>query len=46
MVGTPFERVGVESFGLLDPKTALGNRFILVLVDHATRYLRSVEAKS
>ncbi|KAJ1211568.1 hypothetical protein NDU88_006926 [Pleurodeles waltl] len=50
VVGTPFERVGIDIVGPLDPKTALGNRFILVLVDHATRYpeaipLRTVTAK-
>ncbi|KAJ1174993.1 hypothetical protein NDU88_000284 [Pleurodeles waltl] len=50
VVGTPFERVGIDIVGPLDPKTALGNRFILILVDHATRYpeaipLRTVTAK-
>ncbi|KAJ1217647.1 hypothetical protein NDU88_005240 [Pleurodeles waltl] len=49
VIGTLFERVGINIVGPLDPKTALGNRFILVLVDHATRYpealpLRTVTA--
>ncbi|KAJ1101479.1 hypothetical protein NDU88_006546 [Pleurodeles waltl] len=38
VVGTPFERVYIDIIGPLDPKTAPGNRFILVLVGHATRY--------
>ncbi|KAJ1111742.1 hypothetical protein NDU88_000017 [Pleurodeles waltl] len=38
VVGVPFERVGVDIVGPLDPPTASGNRFILVVVDHATRY--------
>ncbi|KAJ1179816.1 hypothetical protein NDU88_005049 [Pleurodeles waltl] len=36
IIDTPFERVGIDVIGPLDTKTALGNRFILVLVDHAT----------
>ena len=42
VVGVPFERVGINIVGPLDPKTALGNRFILVLVDHATRYPEAI----
>ncbi|KAJ1143845.1 hypothetical protein NDU88_010147 [Pleurodeles waltl] len=46
VVGTPFERVGVDIVGPLDPKTALGNRFILVLVDHATRYPEAIPLRT
>ncbi|KAJ1184470.1 hypothetical protein NDU88_001276 [Pleurodeles waltl] len=45
-VGTPFERVGINIVGPLDPKTALGNRFILVLVDHATRYPEAIPLRT
>ncbi|KAJ1103661.1 hypothetical protein NDU88_001082 [Pleurodeles waltl] len=46
VVGTPFERVGIDIVGPLDPKTALGNRFILVLVDHATHYPEAIPLRT
>ncbi|KAJ1216044.1 hypothetical protein NDU88_003650 [Pleurodeles waltl] len=46
VVGTPFERVGIDIVGPLGPKTALGNRFILVLVDHATRYPEAIPLRT
>ncbi|KAJ1199297.1 hypothetical protein NDU88_003134 [Pleurodeles waltl] len=46
VVSTPFERVGIDIVGPLDPKTALGNRFILVLVDHATRYPEAIPLRT
>ncbi|KAJ1123234.1 hypothetical protein NDU88_001707 [Pleurodeles waltl] len=46
VVGTPFERVGIDIVGPLDPKTALSNRFILVLVDHATRYPEAIPLRT
>ncbi|KAJ1172354.1 hypothetical protein NDU88_004201 [Pleurodeles waltl] len=46
VVSTPFERVGIDIVGPLDPNTALGNRFILVLVDHATRYREAIPLRS
>ncbi|KAJ1117511.1 hypothetical protein NDU88_005710 [Pleurodeles waltl] len=42
VVSTPFERVGIDIVGSLEPKTAMGNMFILVLVDHATRYPEAI----
>ncbi|KAJ1107728.1 hypothetical protein NDU88_005117 [Pleurodeles waltl] len=42
IVSTPFERVGIDIVGPLDPKTAMGNRSILFLVDHATRYSEAI----
>ncbi|KAJ1097981.1 hypothetical protein NDU88_003097 [Pleurodeles waltl] len=46
VVGTPFERVGIDNVGPLDPKTALGNRFILGLLDHATRYPEAIPLRT
>ncbi|KAJ1210124.1 hypothetical protein NDU88_005492 [Pleurodeles waltl] len=46
VVGTPFERVGIDIVGPLDPKAALGNRFILVLVDHATCYPEAIPLRT
>ena len=46
VVGTPFESVGINIVEPLDPKTALGNRFILVLVDNATRYPETIPLRS
>ncbi|KAJ1153719.1 hypothetical protein NDU88_006477 [Pleurodeles waltl] len=45
-VGVPFERVGVDIVGPLDPPTASGNRFILVVVDHATRYPEAIPLRT
>ncbi|KAJ1202924.1 hypothetical protein NDU88_006719 [Pleurodeles waltl] len=39
VVGVPFERVGFDIVAPLDYPTASGNRFILLVVDHATRLL-------
>ncbi|KAJ1205101.1 hypothetical protein NDU88_000536, partial [Pleurodeles waltl] len=46
VVGVPFERVGVDIVGPLDPPTASGNRFILVVVDHATRYPEAIPLRT
>ena len=37
-IDTPFDRVAVDIVGPLIPATDRGNRFILTLVDYATRY--------
>ncbi|KAJ1110502.1 hypothetical protein NDU88_007853 [Pleurodeles waltl] len=42
VVGAPFERVWIDIVGPLDPPTASGNRYILVVVDHATRYPEAI----
>ena len=44
-VGVPFQRVATDIVGPL-PKTPSGNRYILVVVDYATRYLEAVAMKS
>ncbi|KAJ1133341.1 hypothetical protein NDU88_011636 [Pleurodeles waltl] len=46
VVRVPFERVGVDIVGPLDPPTASGNRFILVVVDHATRYPEAIPLRT
>ena len=50
LMDTPFERVAVDLVGPIKPATERGHRYILVLVDYATRYpeavpLRSIEAE-
>ena len=44
-VGVPFQRVATDIVGPL-PKTPSGNRYILVVVDYATRYPEAVAMKS
>ena len=46
VVGTPFERVEIDIVGPLDPSTASGNQFILVIVDHATRYPEAIPLRT
>lgn len=38
LIDTPFERVAVDIIGPLSPTSSKGNRYILTLVDFATRY--------
>ncbi|XP_049511412.1 uncharacterized protein LOC125939922 [Dermacentor silvarum] len=38
LIDTPFERVAVDIIGPLKPVSTKGNRYILTLVDFATRY--------
>lgn len=38
LIDTPFQRVAVDIVGPITPVTAKGNRYILTLVDYATRY--------
>ena len=49
-IGTPFDRVAVDLVGPIKPASEAGNRYVLTLVDYATRYpeaiaLPSIEAK-
>jgi hypothetical protein len=49
IIETPFDRIALDIVGPL-PKTSRGHRYILVLVDYATRYpealpLRAATAK-
>ena len=42
LIDTPFERVAVDIISPVTPAASSGNRYILTVVDYATRY---VEAK-
>ncbi|XP_041467568.1 uncharacterized protein LOC121417899 [Lytechinus variegatus] len=42
LIDTPFKRVAIDLVGPLDPKTDRGNRYILTLVDYATRYPEAI----
>ena len=51
LIGEPFRRVGVDLVGPIVPASEGGHRYLLVMVDFATRYpeavaFRSVEAES
>lgn len=45
VVGTPFERLGMDIVGLVERSRA-GNRFMLVITDYATRYPEVFPKKS
>jgi len=45
IIDTPFERVAVDLVGPLPPASESGNRFILTMVDYATRYLEATPLK-
>lgn len=42
IITTPFKQVAVDLVGPLDPRTTKGNKYILTLVDYATRYPEAV----
>lgn len=42
IITTPFKRVAVDLVGPLDPRTTKGNKYILTLIDYATRYPEAV----
>ena len=42
----PFQRVAVDLVGPIQPTTERGHRYILVLVDYATRYPEAVPMKT
>ena len=46
IIDTPFERVAVDLVGPIKPVTERGHRYILVLVDYATRYPEAIPLKS
>lgn len=46
LIETPFSRVAVDLIGPLHPVTDKGNRYILTLVDYATRYPEAVALPS
>ena len=46
IIDTPFERVAVDLVGPIHPTTERGHRYILVLIDYATRYPEAVPLKT
>ena len=38
LIDTPFKRVAVGIVGLIEPRSEKRNRYILTMIDHATRY--------
>ena len=51
LIETPFQRVAIDLVGPIAPITEKGNRYILTLVDYATRYpeataLKNIEAET
>jgi len=46
LVDQPFERVGVDLVGPMMPASQDGHRYILVMVDYATRYPEAVPLKN
>jgi hypothetical protein len=45
LIETPFERVAVDLIGPITPVTEEGHRYILTLIDYATRYPEAVALK-
>ncbi|XP_033739239.1 uncharacterized protein LOC117326590 [Pecten maximus] len=45
LIDAPFQRVAIDIVGPLQPATDRGNRFILTIVDYATRYPEAVALK-
>ena len=46
LIEVPFQRVAVDIVGTIFPKTETGNRFIVTMVDYATRYPDAVPLPS
>ena len=46
IIDTPFKRVAVDIVGPMEPRTARGNKYILTMVDFATRYPEAVPLKN
>ncbi|KAL8590391.1 hypothetical protein ACOMHN_011605 [Nucella lapillus] len=46
LVDTPFQKVGVDLVGPIVPASTRGHRYILVMVDYATRYPEAVPLKA
>ena len=42
LIDTPFSKVAIDLIGPIHPITDEGHRFILTLVDYATRYPEAV----
>ena len=46
LIDTPFKRVAVDLIGPIHPPSEQGHRYILTLVDYATRYPDAIPLKS
>ncbi|XP_041483470.1 uncharacterized protein LOC121430260 [Lytechinus variegatus] len=46
IIDTPFKRVAVDIVGPIEPRTSRGNKYILTLVDFATRYPEAIAMKN
>jgi len=46
VIDIPFQRVAVDLIGPFSPASSQGNRFVLTLVDYATRYPEAVPLKN
>ena len=46
IIKTPFEKVAIDLIGPISPPSARGHRWILTLVDYATRYPEAVALTS
>lgn len=46
VIDTPFKRVAIDLVGPIAPTTERGHRYILVMVDYATRYPEAVALKN
>ena len=42
IIGVPFQRVGIDLVGPITPASSSGKRFILTVIDYATRYPEAV----
>ena len=45
IIGIPFQRVGIDLIGPITPASSSGCRFVLTVVDYATRYPEAVALK-
>lgn len=45
IIGVPFQRVGIDLIGPISPASSSGRRFVLTVVDYATRYPEAVALK-
>jgi hypothetical protein len=46
LIDTPFKRVAVDLIGPITPVSDRGNRYILTVVDYATRYPEAMALKN
>ena len=46
IIDTPFKRIGMDLVGPISPPTSKGHRYILTVVDYATRYPEAVALKN